>query len=210
LLLAGALLSACNGADTSAATMPVPPAPEQRGTPVMMGDSITAYWSGQGKVPLATTIYSLLPGVIDAGISGNTTRMMLARFGVDALAHSPNVVVILGGTNDILSGSIDIGSEIEMANDAAAAGIPVILCTIPASPMLDQTLAGQWNAEVANLAIANGYKLADYYQATLTGGQPDPSLFISDLEHPNARGYARMWPVLQAQLMADSVAAGSQ
>jgi len=204
-IVATLLLSACNDEDAPAATMPVPPTPLQQAAPAMMGDSITAYWSGQGKVQLTETIYDLIPGVNDAGIPGNTTGMMLARFQTDVLAYSPNVVVILGGTNDLLSGSIDISNEAEMANDAAAAGIPVILCTIPASPVLDQTMAQQWNNEVAALATANGYKLADYYTATLRNGVPDPSLFISDREHPNAAGYARMWPVLQAQLVAEGV-----
>ncbi len=44
--------------------------------------------------------------VINAGISKNTTRDMLARLDADVLANPSKYVVIMGGTNDIYYGNV--------------------------------------------------------------------------------------------------------
>lgn len=45
------------------------------------------------------------PTVLNAGVSGDTVAMMLARVAADVIAHSPTVVVIEGGVNDAKNGT---------------------------------------------------------------------------------------------------------
>src|ERR1700674_5641860 len=71
------------------AALPLP----SRSRVVFLGDSITEGWK------------SLDPGffvrdILDRGISGQTTAQMLVRFRADVLDLRPQVVHIMGGTND--------------------------------------------------------------------------------------------------------------
>ena len=43
-------------------------------------------------------------GYIDKGVSGETTQQMLGRYQKDVLDQNPQVVVIMGGTNDLAQG----------------------------------------------------------------------------------------------------------
>ena len=72
-------------------------------------------------------------GYLDKGISGQNTTQMLARFQKDVIDLEPQVVVIMGGTNDLAQGvsKEEIVSNIyQMAEMASAAGIKVVLCTV--------------------------------------------------------------------------------
>src|SRR5688572_29214196 len=65
-----------------------------------------------------------VPGAINAGVSGNETGQMLARFDADVLAHDPAVLVLLGGTNDIRNrDSADPEKLFEIVSRAKAADI---------------------------------------------------------------------------------------
>lgn len=44
------------------------------------------------------------PLVVNAGVNGNNTRNLLARFESDCLAHQPDLVIIMVGTNDMNNG----------------------------------------------------------------------------------------------------------
>ena len=177
------------GCDSEAPTLP---ALYQQPTPaiVLMGDSITYRWA------FATpSILQLLPTANDEGVSGNTAAMMLARFHADVLDQAPQTLVLEAGTNDVLTGVDDFVDLQTMADEASQAGIHVILCTIPPSPMLNQSAVEAWNAQVAALAQAQGYGLADYASAAWVAAD-----FDSDNEHPDNAGYALMGPILKAAL----------
>lgn len=204
-------LTACGG--QSIQSNPVAPqtiAPPS-GTVVFMGDSITQFW-GHGVLPdhptASPTIYQQFPGAIDAGVAGQTTDQMLARISTDVLAQHPKILVILGGTNDMLRVANPTTDNIaEMASQASAAGIRVILCTIPPierwSAGITITDATTGNAAVANfnasvkmLAAEYGYGLADYHTAmVLPDGTANDALFEDGI-HPNDAGYAAMAQVL--------------
>lgn len=71
---------------------------------VFIGDSLTF---GYGVNKTSNWVYklqeSLNINIINKGINGNTTTDMLNRFSEDVLSQTPNLVFIMGGTNDLLS-----------------------------------------------------------------------------------------------------------
>lgn len=86
---------------------PLPEALQGIETIVVLGDSITALGGEPGGYVwlLAKTLQNLYPDqnwdVINAGISGNTTANLRARFEQDVLARSPQLVIIYIGVNDV-------------------------------------------------------------------------------------------------------------
>src|SRR5699024_5814711 len=65
------------------------------GRVVFMGNSITAHWIQKSPYFFSQNPY------INRGISGQTTPQMLLRFQQDVIHLHPQIVVILGGTNDL-------------------------------------------------------------------------------------------------------------
>jgi lysophospholipase L1-like esterase len=188
-----------------------PPAPTPPPPPVVvfMGDSITAGW-----VALAT----LVPGSVNAGIPGQTSVQMLERFQTDVIVAQSevSVVVILAGTNDIaLTQDPNTDNIASMAAMATAAGIKVILCTIPPDSInaiarygFNVTQADvdakteAMNAAIFALAKQYGYQVADYYDALILSDGSQSAALFRDGTHPNAAGYDVMWPVLKPKLQA--------
>jgi lysophospholipase L1-like esterase len=213
-LVLSAFLTACGGGDASSEIAEAPE-PPSNATVVLMGDSITQFWTqGIPGYPAAEpTIQEHIPGAINVGISGQTSDQMLARFDADVLSRHPDVVVILAGTNDVhLKAGATIDSIATMAERAAASGARVVLGTVPPSALwtarftvlteadTDSTIRN-WNAQLKLLASAYGYQIADYHTAMLNSdGTPNLSLFMADEVHPNSAGYAAMWSVLRPVL----------
>ncbi len=151
---------------------------------VFIGDSITFLWTS-------------IPGR-NAGVNGNTTAQMLARFNTDVLSFNPKVVVILGGINDIYNiVTPTVDNIADMAAMAEAAGACVILCRlcpsflaplglIPDIAALNAAIAA-FNADLDALASANDYHIADYH--TPMAGRPE---LFPDTLHPSAAGYEIM------------------
>jgi lysophospholipase L1-like esterase len=155
-----------------------------------MGDSITDYWS------LPTT---------NLGVAGNSTLQMLDRFSSQVLGHGYRAVVILGGTNDLRyvvgpyvpEVNVALKNIESMASLAEAAGIEVVLCTLP--PIQDETpRVVLINQGIAALAAAHQYKLVDYY--TPMADHPE---YFYDQVHPNAAGYAVMQAALTEVIPLD-------
>jgi lysophospholipase L1-like esterase len=168
-----------------------------------MGDSITRRWD--------LTQFDTAP-TLNFGVDANTTIQMLARFN-DVVAAAPGVVVILGGVNDLQDfgpSAASIDSIKSMAAQAKSAGIRVILCSVMPSTdfqfgTLHFTLADveAFNTQVIQLAQANGYLYADYYDEFLNPeGTVNNSLYLDGL-HPNPAGYAVMWKVIAPLLAED-------
>jgi lysophospholipase L1-like esterase len=190
------------------------------GPAVFMGDSITAHWDEAtwqiaGDPPETTSasvrLGILVPGSVDAGVTGQTSVQMLERFSTDVLARHPSTVVILAGTNDLYTyADPSISSVTEMAEEAAAAGVVVVIGLVPPSNnWLALHYNGQtgndaikaWNADLRSMAASYGYRVADYYSAMiLSNGDENTALFYVDGIHPISAGYAVMWQVLQPVL----------
>lgn len=67
----------------------------------------------------------------NAGIGGNTTTQMVARFSADVLAHNPQIINIMGGTNDTTPLSQTLPNLKSMIYSSLAYGAQPVLCTIP-------------------------------------------------------------------------------
>lgn len=206
-----AILSGCGGSQNSAAMQVTPPqvaavAPHGK-LVVFMGDSITAYWGPSLPVSDAS----------DVGVPGETSDLMYARFKNDVLDQKPTTVVILAGTNDMRHNGYQATQAYvqQMANDAAAAGIKVILGTVP--PINDwvvvttdegNAMVAKWNQDLKTLAVQFGYQIADYHSLmVLPDGTQNASLFNTDRLHPDAAGYVVMWKAL-APVCADCIDVG--
>jgi lysophospholipase L1-like esterase len=213
------LLTACGGSSRDPSEPNSGPAPEEATLPpgpvvAFMGDSITQYWGGGSPAYPSVPITTLVPGAIDAGIAGETTTQMQQRFATDVLASNPKIVVILGGTNDIrLQQSPSVDAISAMAQAATAAGIRVVIGTVPPSDLwLGSTFLTQaettpaitaFNAQLTLLSSSYGYTVADYYRAMVNAdGSQNENLFMSDRIHPNSAGYAAMWNVLRPVLVS--------
>lgn len=115
---------------------------EERPVAVFLGDSITrgATDPAWGTVDEYSWFYGLIDDSAGAVRWGGTvaeigmTTSWIADQAYNALALSPDVLIVHGGTNDI-SGEIDIPyviSNFQRIKDAADAyGIPLAVCTVP-------------------------------------------------------------------------------
>ncbi|MDR6787050.1 lysophospholipase L1-like esterase [Sphingomonas sp. BE138] len=174
------------------------------GTPVQvvfMGDSITDNW-----INLDPGMFQ--GGLVDRGISGQTTPQMLVRFRADVIDLHPQAVHIMAGTNDIAgnTGATTLarvqGQIATMAELARAHGIKVILGAIPPAASFAWARDKQpvapiraMNAWLRDYARANGHAFVDYHAAMATPeGAMKPGL-SSDGVHPTAAGYAVMRPL---------------
>ena len=175
-------------------------------TVVFMGDSITAAW-GVGDPSLFSG------GVVDRGISGQTSPQMVVRFYQDVVALHPRAVHIMAGTNDVAgntgpSSPEDFKNNIRAMVDLARANhIQVVLASIlPAErfpwrpdiqPVEQIRQLNQWLQQFAG---QHHLIYADYYSALTTpSGAFRPEL-SNDGVHPNSDGYAAMRPIADAAL----------
>lgn len=227
-------LAGCGDSGSNAGSAPTPmaaaqaqsgtvyPTPAPTGPVVFIGDSITQFWDWGGPDP-GIPLAQLVPGEINAGIAGNLTSQMLARFQTDVLSHNPSVVVILGGVNDILkTPSPTIDNIASMAEQASAQGATVVIgLVMPVTGYwqppyeYDSTAAGDaaiqdWDQQLRDLAAAYGYHTVDYYDAVLLpDGSQNTTLFVDGL-HPDAAGHLAMWSVLHPMLDSLGVTTSAQ
>jgi lysophospholipase L1-like esterase len=170
---------------------------------VFIGDSITQFWDLKTFFPRAP--YS------NRGIVAQTTDEILARFDQDVVARHPQMVVILAGTNDVVTRvplSDSISNIQQMISKAQAANIRVVIGTLPPvasdiSAIRMQYAGHDFNADILsfNSAVARiGVPIADYH-LSLTGsnGLPLPGVLVDGL-HPSERGYFRMEKILSTIL----------
>jgi len=97
---------------------------------VFIGDSITELWKAYDP-----DFFS--GGVLDRGISGQTTPQMVVRFYQDVVRLRPRVVHIMAGTNDVAANTGPTSDDqfknniTAMVDLAKANGIKVVLASIP-------------------------------------------------------------------------------
>lgn len=173
---------------------------------VFFGDSITDNWLNGDPSLFA-------PGIVDRGISGQTTAQMLVRFREDVIALHPRAVHIMAGTNDIAgntgASTLEIveGNIQTMAELARAHGIQVLLAsTLPAAafpwspgkqPAAMIVALDTW---LRGYAAQNHFAYVDYYSVLVDGaGGMKPGL-SSDGVHPTPAGYAVMKPIATAAI----------
>lgn len=131
----------------------------------------------------------------NAGIGGNTTAQMIARFDADVTPHAPNVVHLLAGTNDIgnnvpLQTSIDNITQL-LAMIRAIGAVPILGLLPPSTANPAKVV--QWNMALRRLALAQGVAVVDYHSPLVdpTSGGFLPA-YLRDGIHPSDSGFVVM------------------
>lgn len=185
-----------------------------------MGDSITY---GTGLLDLSQRWSDLVAArtghtLINLGIGGDTTGGMLVRCQTQVFAKNPDVLHVLGGTNDICF-TYDyhqaFANIVSMIRHAQTIEIPILI-GIPIPFVPERFAKQEWFADRDNEHITQQCeRLAqvlrafctvreipyiDYRNAFLNeDGSVRTELYIDAL-HPNAKGHAAMAAVLSQRL----------
>jgi lysophospholipase L1-like esterase len=173
---------------------------------VFMGDSITENWG------LADPGF-FQAGVVNRGISAQTSAQMLLRFHADVIALRPTVVHILAGTNDVAGNNgptspqafqHNIESMVELAG---AHGIRVILGSIPPAGAFSWRPAMRPGPRIRELndwlrgyAARRGLSYVDYHTALAGPAGELRATLANEGVHPNRDGYVIMRRLAEAAL----------
>lgn len=194
LVLIVVLLCGCGGHAMEPAKLVEPPVvqtiPRHFDT-VIIGDSLMEHWWYDSRTNWPVNAYP-------AGIGGQTTAQMLARF-KDVLDLTPHVVVIEGGINDLyFNHALDQSIYLDMAVQAQTSGACVVLINIlPTNLPYDLTV---YNAARAAMAASYGFKYVDAYSTLVVDGKMNPAYDVGDGIHMNVEGYKILAPLVQAAI----------
>jgi lysophospholipase L1-like esterase len=187
----------------------VPPPQAGKTRVVFLGDSITDGWRLNEYFPEKD--------YINRGISGQITSQMLARMKSDVIDLKPEVVVLLGGTNDLARGtSVEtVTGNIALIADLCAYNkIKLIIASVlpvsdyhmhvnPAFEMTRRRPPQQIeaiNTWARQFAEQRSIGYLDYAAAM----KDERGMLKADLAddglHPNAAGYRVMAPLVQAAI----------
>ncbi len=161
---------------------------------VVDGDSIMLHWT------------ELLPasfpaGFVNSGLSGAVTSYLLAHFPDMVLKYRPSIVTLEGGVNDLINdGAYDPTSYSAMVVWARSAGCCVIAMDVIPAGIPAASLIPGINSARKTQALAAGCHYVDCFAALATSGAPNTSLYLPDLIHLNAAGYAVLAPLIAAQI----------
>lgn len=179
-----------------------------------LGDSITqSAWQNStnfqgGSFPLFAMMAAggQLVTVANAGLSGDTSAQMLARFDTDVTPSAPNTVVVLAGTNDVGQGVVTLSGfaaniRAIVAKIRGIGAVPV-LATIPCNNDPTRHLKiSAWNSWLRQYAGQQGISFLNFY-----GLLADPangnylSTYLTDGTHPNTAGYVAMGSLVSSTL----------
>lgn len=176
---------------------------DQQHALVFLGDSITQGWGDDFRGDFQGV------KVANLGISGDTTRGLLARLDEDVLSLDPQGIVLLIGTNDV---DVNVSPEgiagnVKLLLDKIAGHnpeTPVVLCQVfPTSgtKKRPKEKIRKLNRLLAEVARGRDHVtvLDTYTLFANADGEAKPEEF-PDLLHPNEAGYAKwraaLWPVL--------------
>lgn len=162
---------------------------------VMLGDSLTAGYGlpADAAVPALAQTRLVANGfdvaIVNAGVSGDTTSMGLARYDWSVASAEPDMLIVALGANDFLSGlpaeiaRDNLGKIIEKAQ---AAGIKVVLAGLePRWPETPVSLEEAYTDIYPELASKYGVAL---YPSYMDGVWNEPDNLLPDGLHPNLRG----------------------
>jgi lysophospholipase L1-like esterase len=182
---------------------------EQPMTIVCLGDSVTGVYYHTGghraypemlELALKAAHPKAIAKVINAGISGNTTRDGLNRLDSDVLKHKPDVVTISFGLNDMVRVPIEeYRSNLEQLIDRCREQkSQVVLCTPNAVINTDGrpiTKLVEYCEVLRAVGRGKNVPVCDQYVAGEELKQRAPwtwRLTMSDAIHPNMDGHKRM------------------
>jgi acyl-CoA thioesterase-1 len=162
-------------------------------TIVALGDSLTAGLGLETAESFPTKLESALRArghdvrLVNAGVSGDTTRDGLARLDWSVGPDADAVIVELGA-NDALRGTdpaITREALDAILGRLSARGLPILLAGMIAPPNLGEDYAAAFNPLFAELAAKHE---AVFYPFFLEGVAGDPSFNLEDRIHPNGGG----------------------
>lgn len=171
---------------------------------VFIGDSITEFWRIADPALFSA-------GVVNRGISGQTSPQILLRFMADVVALKPRAVHILCGGND-MAGNTGPSTVQDYTNNILAMltlaethGIKVILGALTPfnivswNPAVGDLRArtAELNAWQAALVAERGLVRADYFSALADADDHLRPEFHRDGVHPTRVGYDVMRPVAE-------------
>lgn len=166
---------------------------------VMLGDSLTAGYGLPGPAALPAVIERRLiargldVSLMNAGVSGDTTAMGLARYNWSVASAEPDMLVIALGANDFLRGvpaEVAYGNLAQIIERAIAADIDIILAGLePRFTEVPESLQADYAAVYPRLAESFGVPL---YSGFMRGVWSEPDLLMVDGLHPTVEGVERM------------------
>lgn len=193
-------------------------------TVVALGDSITSgnpgFRSpaeippdGQGN-PESQYTYWLakrMPGwtFLNKGIGGEATREILARFESDVLANKPDIVIVMGGVNDLYRGyDVEaLKNNLRKIYEAAKEnGIKVVACAIlPYNDAGSEVLKkmSEVNEWIREYSGQNGMIFCDTYAAAENPERPGKLAGTPDGLHPDVDTYRKVGEAVAAVLTAE-------
>jgi lysophospholipase L1-like esterase len=181
---------------------------------VYLGDSITAA-SWQNSTNTQGSSFPLYAQMIsggrvltarNAGVSGDRSDQMLARFDTDVAPYAPNAVMITAGRNDIAQAvtlaTFRTNILAIVAKIRALGAVPVIGLIPPTNTGAQHVDTIKFNTWLKYYAATNGIAVVDFYNLLV-----DPvngnylAGYYSDGLHPSHAGYLAM-----GQLVSDKLA----
>ena len=146
--------------------------------------------------------------VYNAGIGGQVTAQMLARFDTDVTPWKPHMVTLLAGTNDtgVTAFAAWSADYISIIKKIITIGAAPILITLPPNNALSTTTGrgaaiDLFNAFIRRYGRDHGITVLDFYasQVNVSDGHYLAGTF-ADATHPNAIGHAAFGAVAAAKM----------
>jgi len=184
--------------------------PASRPTIVVLGDSLSAAygiptergWIALLRQRLQASGYRY--GVVNASVSGETTRGAGERVDQLIALHKPDLLIVELGGNDGLRGIALQEMKRNLDNivtRAVAAGCRVLLVQMKLPPNYGRAYTDRFESIYADIARSTGAALAPFILESIAG---DPELMQADGIHPKAHAQLQMldnvWPALDALL----------
>ncbi len=171
---------------------------------VALGDSLTAWPSSNPWPSRLDAGNSKIRMVHNAGVPGDTTAQMKARLNRDVFNYKPNVMFLLGGTNDLglgYSPSTAISNLRAIIVAAKAHKITVIVLLVPPdsyssmAPKIDS-----FNASLISLCNSQRVVYVDIHNPLSTSSGVYQSKYTSDGLHFNSLGAQAVANLVHARI----------
>lgn len=184
---------------------------KDRGSVVLIGDSLIGNWKGLGKA---------FPGikVANRGVGGDVSRGVLFRFQEDVVDLNPSAIIYCVGSNDLSAHGqagdtiANIAATVDLARKANP-DVPIILCTIPPrnapnAPILPGAL-DSLNARLKTYGIGKpNLVVFDLFSVFATPeGAINPEYIGKDGIHITPAGYEKWAALLRPVLTGMGVVA---
>jgi acyl-CoA thioesterase I len=162
------------------------------------GDSLTAGYGLPAADSLPAQLEKRLQAdgfdvkVINAGVSGDTTEMGLARLDYTLSDNPVDIALVELGANDMLRGLPPAGARANLdriVDTFRSKGVNVILAAMVSGANWGQAYRQQFDSIYPDLAAKYGVTMVPFFMEGVWG---DPALLIGDGLHPNAAGVRKI------------------